>query len=129
MEEVKGLYVPALSKDTYDLVEALWWSYQHEYCHNYSSLEDKTGKDRDEIKELLEPFKKLKLVKYVRGLRTEEGELAGSGFWVNGLGAQQALELALFRYNYNDRPFGQAEDFAPKTIKIGEFEYNLKVES
>jgi hypothetical protein len=126
MSEVELVHcVPNLTEDNYDLIETMWSAYNHDYCPNYASLEQDTGKTKKELKQLLEPFKKLGFIKSVKGLMTEDGEVAGSGFWVNGLQANQLLELAMFRYNYNDRPMGKSEDFVPKTLTVGEYTYKL----
>jgi hypothetical protein len=114
------------NEKTAALAETLWWSYQHEYCHNYTSLEKATNMNRNELKTLLEPFKKLGFIYTAHGLMTEDGEVAGSGFQVNGIEAYQLLELALYRYNYNDRPFGQAEDYVPVILNVAGYTYRLE---
>lgn len=126
MKDIKVLnFVPNLTQDTVGLVECLWNSYKFEYCHNYKSLEAETEKERDELKKLLEPLKKLGLVYTAKGLMTEEGEVAGSGFQVNGREASNILELALYRYHYNDRPYGRSEDYVPTTLNVAGYTYKL----
>lgn len=121
--------VPELTEQTYELVEALWFAYDSDTCHNYKSLSQAmdSNPDKKMLMSLLEPFKKLGFVKAVHGLMTEDGDVAGSGFTVNGSTAQHLLELAMYRYNYNDRFFGKSEDYVPKTLQVGEHKYKLVV--
>ena len=51
-----------------------------ELAYNYSYFEEKTGANRQEIKKIMDRLRKNEVVEYVKGLMTEEGELAGSGF-------------------------------------------------
>lgn len=119
--------VPNLTEQTYELVEALWFSYKSETCHNYVSLSQQmdSAPDKQTLMKLLEPFKKLGMVKTVHGLMTDEGEVAGSGFCVNGVQANYLLELAMYRYNYNDQPFGKLEYYVPKVLQVGDHKYKL----
>jgi hypothetical protein len=81
--------------------------------------------DARELKQLLEPFKKLGFVYTSKGLMTEDGEVAGSGFQVNGQLAMFLLELAIYRYNFNDNPLGASEDYVPFELNVGGHTYKL----
>ncbi len=119
--------VPNLTDQTYEMVESLWSSYNSEYCHNYASLSQSmdSAPDKDKLKKMLEPFKKLGFVYTARGLMTEEGEVAGSGFCVNGQLANHLLELAMYRYNFNNNPLGKSDDYVPFELNVGEYKYKL----
>lgn len=117
--------VPNVTEDTYEIFESLWWAYKLETCPNYAHLKIDTGKNKEDIKKLLDVLKKMGFVKTYRGLMTEEGEVAGSGFSLTSLEAFYLVELALYRYNYNDRPLGREEDYVPQVIKVGEHTYKL----
>lgn len=54
-----------------------------EWCYPYKYLERITGYDREVLKPHVKKLRELNLVKYERGLMTEDGEVAGSGFCVN----------------------------------------------
>jgi hypothetical protein len=124
MSELVGV-VPNITEDSYELFKALWWAYRNEVCPNYSSLERDTGKTKEELKKMLEPLKKLGFVKTYNGLMTEDGEVAGSGFGITSQQALHLIELALYRYNYNDKPFGSQEDYAPKVLNVAGYTYKL----
>ncbi|MFE7720111.1 hypothetical protein ACFU44_13840 [Nocardia rhizosphaerihabitans] len=119
--------VPGLNEETYQLVERLWWSYKYETCPNYGHLEAETDLSRDVLNKHLDTFKKLGFVKTVRGLMTEDGEVAGSGFSLTSQDAFHLIELAMYRYNYNDQPYGRTDDYVPRVLKVGEYEYRLKL--
>jgi hypothetical protein len=51
-----------------------------DYIYNYSYFEEKTGETREKIKPIIDLLKRINVVKYVRGLINEEGEVCGSGF-------------------------------------------------
>lgn len=55
---------------------------QDEYCFPYSYLERRTGYDRKELKPRIKYLREQGYVTYERGLMSEEGEVAGSGFGV-----------------------------------------------
>ena len=128
MSEVKLVeIVPGLTEKTYQLVESLWSSYKHEYAHNYKSLSQSMDSEptKEELKAMLEPFKKLGFVTVVKGLMTEDGEVAGSGFYVNGSTAFNLLELAMYRYNFHDNPLGKSDDYVPFELNVAGHKYKL----
>lgn len=130
MSDVELIKVcPNLTDETYELIEALWSSYKSEYCHNYKSLSNAMDSQpsNDKIKELMEPFKKLGFVKAYRGLRTEDGKVAGSGFAITSNEAFLLLELAMYRHNFYDNPLGRSEDYMPKTLEVAGHVYKLAV--
>lgn len=53
-----------------------------EICYYYRFLVSDTGLDLETVKKEVQELKRLGLVEYVRGLMTEDGEVAGSGFTI-----------------------------------------------
>lgn len=51
-----------------------------EYCHNYKSISRNLNVEKEDLVPAIEKFKKLGFLEYYRGLMTEEGEVAGSGW-------------------------------------------------
>lgn len=54
-----------------------------EYAYNYHYFERKTGESRERIKKVMDELRaggNGAMVKYVKGLISEDGELMGSGF-------------------------------------------------
>lgn len=51
-----------------------------EWCYPYSHFESETGLDRKTLQKEMKQLRELGLMEYVRGLMTEDGEVAGSGF-------------------------------------------------
>jgi len=58
-----------------------------EHCWGYDALES-NGYKRPELKRAIKKLRDLGYVEYWRGLMTEEGEVAGSGFCRSRLGNQ-----------------------------------------
>ncbi len=127
-EEVKLIhFVPHLNEQTVQIAESLFSSYRAEDCHNYRTLDQDTDDDvtPEIIKDFIQAMKKLGLVRTYKGLMTDDGEVAGSGFAIPSQEACNLIELAIYRHNYNDRPMWKQEDFVPKKIQVGEHEYKL----
>ena len=49
-------------------------------AYNYGYFEDRTGASREEIKKIMDGLRVSGQVEYVKGLMSEDGEVAGSGF-------------------------------------------------
>lgn len=117
--------VIGLTEKTAQIAELLYLAHKAEYCYPYAHFVDNSDATLDEVREFMQTLKKLGLVKTYRGLMTDDGEVAGSGFAIPSDPAAKLIELALYRYNYNDRPFGRPSDFVPKSITVGEYRYVL----
>jgi hypothetical protein len=72
------------------------------WCFGYASItDDLDGVERKELTKNMRRLRKLELALYQRGLFTEDGEVAGSGFsiteegkaWVEGHAEQLGLEI------------------------------------
>lgn len=64
------------------ILSVLQHGYGGEFCYNYDQLEYETALTRTVLKEEIKILKELGIVQYVRGLMTEDGEVAGSGFTI-----------------------------------------------
>jgi hypothetical protein len=51
-----------------------------EYCINYAWLDGTNGMHRKELEPIIKHLKELEYIDFYRGLMTEEGEVAGSGW-------------------------------------------------
>ena len=51
-----------------------------EYCNNYATLEYKTKYDKKTLQQGIKELKAMNLLEFQRGLFTEDGETAGSGW-------------------------------------------------
>lgn len=73
-----------LNLDTkyFKVIEALWYADVRDSCLAYKHLEDETGFGRKELEQIIKTFKIWGYVKSYKGLMTEEGEVAGSGFGI-----------------------------------------------
>lgn len=71
-----------LTENQNKILSALQHGYGGEFCHNYTHLEHDTELDREILKIEVKQLRKMGLVQYVRGLMTEDGEVAGSGFTI-----------------------------------------------
>lgn len=69
-----------------------------EYYYPYSYIEDETGLSRSEAKESIDKLRMVGVVRFARGLMTEEGEVAGSGF---GIRDHTRADALLYRYYLN----------------------------
>ena len=69
-----------------------------EYYYPYSYIEDETGLSRSEAKESIDKLRIVGVVRFARGLMTEDGEVAGSGF---GIRDHTRADALLYRYYLN----------------------------
>lgn len=67
----------------FKVIEALWYAYGRDNCLSYKHLEEDTGLERKELEKIIKVLKAWNYVKAYKGLMTEDGEVAGSGFGVN----------------------------------------------
>lgn len=95
------MIVPGLNDLTYKILLSLREG-RGELYYPYKHLEADTGYSRAEIKKSLDVLKKIGIVNYARGLMTEEGEVAGSGFGIPWGDAYTAAELAIYRYKFGE---------------------------
>lgn len=51
-----------------------------EYCHNYLSLESNTGIKKKYLQSIIKHLKELGFIEHWKGLMTDDGEVAGSGW-------------------------------------------------
>lgn len=115
--------VPGLSQDSYKILSFLLEG-NGECYFPYKTIERVTGLERDTIKRVIDIFKQenLGIIEYQRGLMTEEGEVAGSGFGIPWGNPYNRAELAIYRYKYGflDR---QPVDTLPNEININGTRY------
>jgi hypothetical protein len=55
-------------------------NYDAEYCRNYQHLEYRTDIKRKWLEPIIKRLKELEYIEFYRGLMTDEGEVAGSGW-------------------------------------------------
>lgn len=103
------------SPELLDVLEALMAGYE-DYYYPYAYIEDETGIDRKALTKIVGVLKALGYVKYARGLRDEEGQVAGSGFGINHE-KRDEIELAL--------KVRELQDTVATTITIGKKKYKL----
>lgn len=63
-----------------------------ELAYNYNYFIRKTGATKEEIKEIMTQLRRSGMVDYVRGLMTENGEVAGSGFELSTRATQWSVK-------------------------------------
>lgn len=68
----------ALTEQEYKVLKTL--SGTDEECYNYAYLEGDTGLSRKWLQPIIAKLRQLGYVEYWRGLMTDDGEVAGSGF-------------------------------------------------
>lgn len=71
-----------LNKNQIAILKVLSDGYGGERCYYYRYLEGDTGLDRKTLEIEIKELKKIGFVEAVRGLMTEDGEVAGSGFTI-----------------------------------------------
>ena len=69
--------IKSLTENQYKILKFL---HDEEWCYPYAPIEEETKLSRDILEREVKVLREVGLVKYVRGLVTEEGEFAGSGF-------------------------------------------------
>ena len=72
-----------LTENQYKILKSLE---NDEMCYYYSYIEKETKLSREVLEKEVKTLRKAGLVLYVRGLMTDEGEVAGSGFSATGDG-------------------------------------------
>jgi hypothetical protein len=77
-----GKYMTGITKLTNQQYKVLVWL-DWEMCSNYYRIQEDTGLDRKTLKAVIKELKDAGLVVYQRGLMTEDGLAAGSGFCQN----------------------------------------------
>lgn len=82
--------------DEVKIIECLHWD--AELCYGYDWICDTTKLTRTEAKAAIDNLRDMGVVTFWRGLMTEEGEVAGSGFCI---GDRYKAEALLYRY-YGD---------------------------
>ncbi len=98
LEARQKIYVPSLNEDTYKLLKGIYSRYGDQNYYSWNDMSNQTGLSIERCKELVPIFKKLGLLKFAKGLRTEEGEFYGSGYGVPHGNEETAVELAILRY-------------------------------
>lgn len=63
------------------------------YCYDYSWLESETGLTRKELEPEVASLRSTGLVEHIKGLMTDDGEVAGSGFQIVYAKRQQVRDL------------------------------------
>lgn len=72
-------------------------------CYPYSWIMDYTKLDRAETKKAVDHLRELGIVEFYRGLMTDDGEVAGSGFGITGTLEQLLAELLMSRHEQRRR--------------------------
>lgn len=72
-----------MDQDQVKVLEAFYKNAYDDYCYGYSWIKDETGLDRKPAFKAVHALLKLGYLEYVKGLMTDDGEVAGSGFWIN----------------------------------------------
>lgn len=125
-QEIFAGHVPSLNEVTYRIVEAMWKAHQAEWCPNYEALVNATGLDIKTVKGIVQKFKSMGYFRTYKGLMTDDGEVAGSGFGIPNQDRVNALELAMYRYVFEDDPT-RANKFAPPLyIDVNGNKYKLQ---
>lgn len=92
--------MPSYYSPTDDEVKVLECLERDELCYPYDYICDHTGLTRKEAKAAVSRLRSFGAVEYWRGLMTDDGEVAGSGFcW----GDPHKAEALLYRYYYNGK--------------------------
>lgn len=66
-----------------------------EYCIDYKGLEYSTHLERTELQKIIKHLKELSYINFWRGLMTEDGEVAGSGWCRSRTGNEYVEEHQL----------------------------------
>lgn len=82
-----------------------------EWCYPYNHICSETGLTRAEAKQAIDVLRQFGIVEFHRGLITEDGEVAGSGF---GMGDLMRAEAMLWRYSEMKRRESEHNDWRKK---------------
>lgn len=63
-----------------------------EHCVNYAWLQGATGMGHKELELIIKHLKELELIEFWRGLMTDDGDVAGSG-WCRSLKGNEYVEV------------------------------------
>lgn len=81
--------------------------------YGYGWIEDYTGVDRKETKKAVDHLRELGILSYASGLMTEDGEVAGSGFGIDGATAELMAELLMRRKQDKDNAYYPDTELPP----------------
>ena len=90
------LHMPSYYYPTDDevkIIKCLNWD--AELCYGYDYITSETGLDRATAKKAIDNLRSMGVVQFYRGLMTDDGEVAGSGFCV---GDRHKAEALLYRH-------------------------------
>lgn len=92
-DEEKALSLGYLSREAENILRVL--RDDAEYCDNYYSIESKTNLDTKTVRRAVQELKDAEMLKFYRGLMTEDGEVAGSGWCRSSKGSKYVEEYQL----------------------------------
>lgn len=93
-------YLPSYFVPNENEVKILKLLSKNEYYWGYDYICDETGLTRVQAKEAIDRLRLVGAVNFLRGLMTEDGEVAGSGF---GVDDNERAEALLYRYYGNGK--------------------------
>lgn len=92
----------SLTEVEYQVLQAL--QHDTDLCYGYGWIMDYTKVDRKETKKAVDHLRELNIVEFHRGLMTDDGEVAGSGFGINDMTKELMAELLCLRYEQRRIP-------------------------